>query len=339
MMRTGLVFTHSLNVLGARQAVAAITFISSVYLASRWIFRTHEYGKTSSMVQFLLLGPAIVIVSLSNVITGMDAETSNHMARFFNLWLILSSIVIAYALFTARRQISQLTVPKKIMLSIFVIFVLYLNNAFPLTPLTASFLMGNERAAIQEDNAMLPALQWLDAQSLQPHVVWIDPHNSRLNSILPIYTKHYELLGNDGVMQLVSSDEVEERYLVASATTDVTEKSIAADIWLWGFGGYAIDTPNTKNREVHQCTLLHLYLLGISCGQSTDASKLYAPLVASMYARYTRDIQPHLGEELKKFHVTYIIKDTQTDTQFHPERLKNVQQVYSDGRYLIYKVI
>ena len=57
-----------------------------------------------------------------------------------------------------------------------------------------------------------------------------------------------------------------------------------------------------------------------------------------MYERYKTEILPNLRDELKKFHVAYILKDLKNDSDFHPERLPYAKEVYSDGRFVIYTV-
>lgn len=338
MERIALVYTRSVNVLSIREAAALLVFVVFAYVAWRWLRRSWGRFDPIPTAHLLLLGIALSVVSFSCLITGVDVETATHVHRFFVMWLMMASLAVAYILYLGRTEIMALVAPKKILIAVLVVLVGYVNVAHFLPPLTLRHVIEGDPVALQADLDTLPVLEWLDTRSEQSRVVWVHPHNFRLNNNIVYYTKHYVILGNDGLLQLVSNEEVQERYLVASATSEISEKSIAADIWLYGFGGYAVDTADTRNREVRQCIRLRLYVFGIKCGEPTTTADIYAPLFESMHARFLNEIQPNLKEKLQKYHVAYILKDVQNDKDFHPGSLSFVEKVYDDGRFEIYAV-
>ncbi len=341
MRRIGLGYTHLPSGEVFYGAFRVLSFAALCLVSWRFIFKARGFTHATFVFQYLLLGLAIVVVSAGNVVTGLDLETASHAARFVMMWLVLGSVAAAYFIFSARSAIAELSIQKKIILSLFALSVLVSNSQYVASVDFRWKSRGADLALNRQALAIMPALQWLDAQGPLPKVIWTDP-DSPLRGLMitsiTYYTKHYLLYSVTGLLQLLPTSETEERYLVAHSLSNPTLESIATDVWDYDGVGAAIDTPNTINRSVKACRVLRLSLLGYECGTIVSARTLYAQHYAQMYARYKTEIQPHLRQELEKFHVTYIIKDTQTDTDFHPERLPNVKEVYSDDRFLIYKL-
>ncbi|OGG53685.1 hypothetical protein A2851_02255 [Candidatus Kaiserbacteria bacterium RIFCSPHIGHO2_01_FULL_53_29] len=337
MMRIGLGRTH----LPAGEAVwgGMRMFVFAILALSiwKWVVQKEVHtARTLFVLQYMLLGVAIEIASVSNVITGMDLETASHMARFVAMWLAIGIVAALYVVWDARARLRSLHPIQNIILCALFAFVGASALAYATSPL--DFFKFNEvRMRITTEQAYMPALQWIDQHESTPQVIWTDPR-AMLLQLIPIYTKHYVLFAPSGLLQLGSSDEMQERYLTAGSLSHLTLDQISADIWAYNGVGFAIDIPNTINRKVKVCRALHLSALGFSCGNLTDAQTLNATLYERMYRRYNEDIKPNLQEELKKFHVSYIMKDSLKDTAFHPEQLKNAELVHSDGRILIYKV-
>ena len=338
MMRIGLGKTH----LPAGEAVwggmRILAFAILTFSIWKWIVQKEEgTERTFFVLQYMLLGVAIEIASVSNVVTGMDLETASHMARFVSLWLAMGIVAALYVVWNARERLRLLHPLKNIILFALFVFVGASTLAYATSPL--DFFKFNEvRTRIKIEQSYLPALEWIDQHESAPQVIWTDPR-AVLLQLIPIYTKHYVLFSPGGGLQLVSSDETQERYLTAGSLSRLTQGQISEDVWKYSGVGFAVDIPNTINRKVKICRALRLSALGFSCGNLIDAQTLNAALYAGMYQRYNEDIKPDLQEELKKFHVAYIMKDILNDTQFHPELLKNIKLVYSDGRFLIYKVL
>ncbi len=59
--------------------------------------------------------------------------------------------------------------------------------------------------------------------------------------------------------------------------------------------------------------------------------------IAELVIKNEKEIRPHITELLKKYQVAYAIKDTRDDPNFHVEKFKNTQEIYNDGRFVIYK--
>jgi uncharacterized membrane protein len=78
---------------------------------------------------------------------------------------------------------------------------------------------------------------------------------------------------------------------------------------------------------------------GKECGETVSSGTLNATLYEDMHIRYQEDVRPNLYEKLKKYNVTYIMKDFREDKDFHPEKLPFVEEVYNDTLIAIYKII
>ncbi len=336
LLRIGLGYTHIPSGEVVRGAMRIFPMIALALLSWVWIFRKKNLSSAPHLFHLLILGIAIWISSTENVITGLDLETASHVERFVMLWFSIMSVVALYFLYSARRDIAFMSSGKKITLGLLaaLVFLLAIPYVKKIDPAIRD--ADANRLKAQKATAVLPALRWLDA-SAKGAVVWTNPETD-LNAHVSVLTTQYTLFGT-GHLHLMPTRDVEDRYLIAHSAGEVTLESITADVWDHSGVGAAIDTPNTLNRSVKLCRLLRLHYFGRECGNLTNARILYAENYAAMYNRFTNEIRPHLAEQLKKYHVDYVIRDTQTDNDFHPERMVKMELVYSDDRFEIYKTI
>ena len=338
MVRTGLVYTHLPTAMVFMTGSWVLFLVLLSTLSVKWVAALRAQR---SYVRFTKihssLGAAMVIVSGSNIITGKELETAQHVGRFIVLWLIIGTFVTLYYLVKARPEVLPLGFKKKFVLALLSFLVLIGNISYAGDLLT--FTHPKERIlAMTRAQAYISALTWLEQAEALPQVIWVSPY-STLTSMLPTYTKHYLLYANGGILHLVSDGEVEERFLLASTQGEVTTAYINEGVRNFAGVSYMFHIANTQNRKVKLCRLMHLESFGISCGSTTDATTLNHDLVREMYERYMSDIKPNQLEELKKFHVAYIMKDKEEDISFTPETLDNIAKVYEDERFVIYKLL
>lgn len=337
MRRISLVSTHLPTARVLYVGFWIFALVCLLLLSQKWLPTLRKYTHYARFAApYSLFGVAMVVVSVSNVITGKEMETANHVERFMTLWLSMGAVVWSYYFFQVRKAFPALPVVQKFLLTLTALLVI-LGNLLYAGDL-GTFLHPKERMAYAlQAQEYIPALKWIDTQESKPVVIWVSP-NSTLASVLPIFTKHYLLFANPGILHLMSDDEVQERYLVAAALENPTAESINKGVRDFGGVAYTFHIVNTHNREVKMCRIFRLYLFGHDCGSPTDSVALNAPLVKRMLDRYEMLIKPNIEEELLKFHVSYIMKDKEQDTAFHPEALKNIEHVYEDQRFVIYKL-
>ena len=169
-------------------------------------------------------------------------------------------------------------------------------------------------------------------------MIWAS-YDSPINVFIPILTKHYVLFADGGKLQLISSEEQKERYLVSGFARNLSQADITDEFVVYAGRRLAIYEPNTHNRQVRVCQLLSLNLLGYDCGKITDVNSLAGEnFFQDLYKRYLSEIKPNINQELKKFQVAYIIKDKQINKNFEPEKLNGAKKVYSDERFEVYKL-
>ena len=339
MERTGLVYTHLPTALAFQTALWVIALCLSLFLSSRWVsvLRNDEIYQRFTVL-YALLGISMSVVSLSNLITGKELETAQHVGRFIVLWLVIGTIVLVWQLMKARPQILRLHFRQKATLAL-LSFIVLMGNASYAGDL-GTFLYPSQRIeAMERAQEYIPAYTWLDAAESEPQVIWVDPH-STLSGTLEIFTKHYVLFSGVGVLQLASNDELKERYLIANTLSEpeITVSSITKDSGNFAGVSKAHHLANTHNRGVKLCRIFRLSMLGYACGELTNSETMNTPMAVDMYQVYQNRIIKNLASEMAKYHVSYIMKDKELDTAFHPEKLPSITKVYEDKRFVIYKV-
>ena len=340
MERTGLVYTHLPTALAFKTTIWVIALCLCLIYSSRSVPMLGNDGAYRRFAWlYASLGISMSVVSLSNLITGKELEIAQHVGRFIILWLIIGTIVLVYHLIKARPQILRLHFRKKATLAL-LSFTVLMGNASYAGDLETFLHPGERIFAMQRAQEYIPAFKWLDAAESEPKVVWVDPH-STLSGTLEIFTKHYVLFSGVGVLQLASDDELKERYLVANTLREpeITVSSIAKDTGNFAGVSKAHHIANTHNRGVKLCRIFHLSLMWYACGELTDSETMNIPMAEEMYTEYRDTIVKDISGAMIKYHVSYIMKDKELDTTFHPEKLSNITKVYEDQRFVIYKVI
>jgi hypothetical protein len=102
--------------------------------------------------------------------------------------------------------------------------------------------------------------------------------------------------------------------------------------------GNAYHGWKTHNRKVRLCQIFHFERFGYECGEITDRENFIGKeYFAGLYERYEKDVRPNISLYLKQYHVSYIVRDNETDrVEFRPQLIPRATQVYSDGRFEIY---
>ena len=92
----------------------------------------------------------------------------------------------------------------------------------------------------------------------------------------------------------------------------------------------------TIERGIKVCRILFFWDKNKDCGTPPTPQELLGDqFFIDLENKFQNDIKPNIKEYLKKYHVSYILKDKTLDPQYHPEEL-GATRVYSDDRYEIY---
>lgn len=333
--RLGLVNTHlpMMEVIYSGGWVGImLAFLAVFFWRGRMLREDKEFRLLSLFIAVSGLG--LWAMQGSNLITGKLLETGEHIRPLIMLWLVFSTISISVLFWKQRAQISvQLQTLSVAVLMLLTGVALYYTYDF-FSPFLTSRIDPKEWQ-LQESYAK--PFTWLQNQEENPVVVWSDPHNY-LSTMLPIFTSQFTLYAYFGVLELVPEGEIRERYLVSQYFNNPTVTDLKSDseaslyLGRHDFPHYA----KTLERGIKICRILFFLDRGKDCGTvSTPQSLLGDKFFSDLENRFQNDIKPNIKAYLKKYHVSYILKDKALDPKYHPETL-GAKLVYSDDRYEIW---
>ncbi len=343
MGRIGLVSTH----LPTFQALASggwtMMIVVLYYLSRRKIQELKENKNFSSAtIFFIISGLAMSFVIVSNVVTGKELELSGHIERFMAIWTPLAIATYFYFTYDLVKLNNVFKTKKRI-----AIIILFFVSCFSLWHYSRVYWsyfqqQGDNIEYIKETFNYNAPINWLNENVSQPSVIMVNVNDPILNFISE-YTKHYVLFGNGGILHIVSNNEIEERYLVSRYFDNTDKHGIKQDFQIYGGVGNAVHQYKTYNRQVKLCKLLKLNLLGINCGtEASDAVSFRgSKYFDDLFERYNV-YKITINEELKKFHVTYIVENKKIGAQrnfgYDMRNIENVTKVYDDTYFSIFKL-
>lgn len=294
--------------------------------------------------EFLLLclcigvsGLGIWMMQGSNLITGKLLETGEHIRRLIIPWLIFSTVSVSVLLWNRRVLLSRgLQSFSVITLMVLSGIILQYTYAY-----FSPFLAHNvNREAWLTQQLYAKPFAWLQNEEKSPVVVWSDPRDPSLSSMLPVFTRHYTLYTWPGLMELAPEGEIRERYLVSQYFTNPTVADLKDPNNMGLYLGRH-DIPHeakTIERGIKICRILFFWDTNKDCGVPPMSQELLGDTFFNdLENKFQTDIKPNIKAYLKKYHVSYILKDKVLDPQYHPETLGAVK-VYTDDRYEIYKL-
>lgn len=332
MARIGLVFTHLPTMLFftssfwifAMFGVWAVLYFSEL---REWCLRY----KTDLLFWFVT-GTSLVLVSGSNIITGKDLETSEHLERYVILWLGLAFVWSLYRIGTGewrRLKVIRRTAVITLLLVAFFGSLRYISLYGPEAAWSDGYGIPTVLKSVQEFER---PLGWLNTNVPERSVIWTNSDNT-LNNYVAMLTHHYSLFKVGGILHLMPSAEAIDRYLTAKYF-HLTEDELIAQNNLYEGAGNAIHQYKTQNRRVWLC---RLFFGKGRCGPFVDLVTWRGQAYFdALYKKYTNDIRPHILEQLKKYHVAYAVRDLTTDRYFDPSKISGATLVYQDPRFLIY---
>lgn len=336
--RLGLVNTHlpMAEVIYSGGWIGTILILLAVLFLCVRVFREDK--------EFILLGSFISVSGLglwimqgSNLITGKLLETGEHVRRLLIPWLIFSTISIGVSLWKQRKQLSRglqvFSVGMLILLSGAILYYTY--NYF-----APSFITTNVNHELWETQQLyVKPFAWLQKEEQNPVVVWSDPHDD-ITPNIPTFTKHFTLYTWAGMMELVPEGEIRERYLVSQYFNNPTVEDLMSDREMALYLGRH-DFPHkakTIERGVKMCRILFFWDKNKDCGTSPTSQELLGDqFFIDLENKFQNDVKPNIHAYLKKYHVSYILKDKVLDPAYHPEAL-GAKLVYSDSRYELWKL-
>lgn len=333
--RFGLVNTHlpMAEVIYSGGWIGAIlAFLAILYWRSRILREDSEF---ISFVLFLFIsGLGLWVMQGSNLFTGKLLETGEHIRIFIFPWLAFATVLLGSYLWKRRVDL-------KLGLLMFSFIVIAVCAVVSLRYANAAFYTFSHpethRDTWQTQQLYGKPFAWLESQEKDPVVVWGEPHDA-LISYLPIFTKHFILFSTPAMWQLVSDSELRERYLVSQYFNMPTTVDLMKDMSMYLGRQDVFHKAKTVERGIKICRIVFFWDVGKDCGTPpTSIGLLGEKFFSDLEQKFQTDIKPNIKEYLKKYHISYIIKDTVLDPQYHPERL-GATRVYDDGRFEIYRL-
>ncbi len=279
-------------------------------------------------------GLALWSMQASNLITGKLLETGGHMRYFIIMWLPFATALLSYLWYSYRinlhRALRWTAAGALILLAGANLYFGY----YHLQPFREP---GTLRDTWVEQQSYAAPLAWLEAAENKPVVVWGDP--ALFSTIhIPVLTKHYVLYEEAANYMLLSTDEVRERYLISRYFDGVTVESLKEDMLPHAGRANTFHLPKTIERQIKICRILFWWDKGHDCGTPPMPQELMGEAYfEGLATRFANDIKPNIGAYLKKYHVSYILKDDARNAAWHPEQLGGTL-VYDDGHFALYRL-
>lgn len=303
-----------------------------------WRSRTLREDKDFILLTVFIFisGLGLWIMQGSNFITGKLLETGEHLRLFIMQWFLFTTIGAGVFLWKRRIQIAGRL---RVFLVITVAVLLVANGYyFFYSYFPTQFLPSNiDRGAWQTEQLYVKPFEWLQNNEKSPIVVWSDPRDA-LTLEFPIYTRHFTLYAPWGMFELLPEGEIRERYLVSQYFNNPTVSDFKNNMTFYLGRQDIAHNAKTIERGIKICRILFFWDKNKDCGTPpTPQSLLGEKFFTDLESKFNTDIKPNIKAYLKKYHVSYILKDNVLDLQYHPEKLGAVR-VYSDGRFEIYKM-
>ena len=315
---------------------AWVGVVLAMCAALYWFVPAMHKDRTSRTVLLFLgvTGVALWILQGSNFFTGQLLEIGEHIRRFIVLWLPLATVLSVALAWRYRQYLSGV---RRGLVVLAVVALAGANLYFGYRYVSPFIYVGAQRESWIEQQRYAAPLAWLQANEPDPVVVWGNPHRNAVAHV-PVLTRHYVLYEEPTQYMLLSNDEIRERYLVSSYFDEVTPQTLKDSFVIYMGRANSYHLPKTIERGIKICRILHFYDGGKSCGVApTPIELLGDTLFEDLAVKFTSDIRPHVKEYLKKYRVSYILKDVKLDRQYHPEEL-GAARVYNDGGFELWKL-
>ncbi len=313
--------------------------IALALLAILW-FRVPTFRQDKEFIfleLFLIIGGlGLWIMQGSNLLTGKLLETGEHVRLLIQPWLVISLVSIGVYLWPRRALVSN---GLKIVSLGALGALLFVSANYTHERLAPIFPSNIDHALWQTQQLYSKPFAWLEEHEKTPVVIWANPYGNLVN-YLPVFTKHFLLYNWSGMMELVPEAEIRERYLISEYFDNPTIADLMSEEGMRMYLGRH-DFPHaakTIEREIKVCRILFIFDKAKDCGiVPTPQSLLGEEFFSTLEKKFRQDIRPNIKNYLTKYQVTYILKDTVLDPQYHPETL-GAKRVYKDERYEIWQL-
>ena len=303
-VRVGLTETHvvlPLTLLNMKYII--VTTVALVIVACR--------RKLSAPEQLIaLVGAALFIGSVSNIITGKQMDFDTHFWRLSLPWAAASMMVLFGTVKGSRNTLERVVVGTCLALLL-------------ITSINRVFIRANAFAYVQKSTVVAETVEDLKEydglfaflNGLPREQVLLTTND--VAEYVPLYTSHYLLYQGKAILHSIPDAELYERFLVQFIDRIDREFLVENATVVSGFGPrHAAVYANAYGGDATY--------LDFSGGDA---------LIEDLLKKY-RDIDARYEEYLRRFSMTYVITDTKADD--NPRVPKKVRSVYDDGRFTVF---
>ena len=259
----------------------------------------------------LMVGGAMWIGSMSNVISGKAMDFETHFWRLSLPWSIIALAVLAKSFAMHKQMIQRLVTGTLCTL----LFLTTLNRA-AIRSNSFAYLHRRDAIAINHHSvkAYEPVFAFLNSE-LQPEQVILSA--DAIGVYIPLYTSHYLLYEVKAFLHTIPNAQLMTRFLVHNVDR-------VDDAFLRSNAHYATGIAPTSTAKYHRAQGKDVTFLDFVGGDAFIEKAL------SEHQKIDREYDAYL----EQFDVTYVLIDNLADR--NPRIPRNTQDVYSDERFTLY---
>ncbi len=173
------------------------------------------------------IGVALLLGLFLNVITGVELQLSIHIGRFVILWM---AIILGVALYEFYYSITFKNNKAKYMAIAVLLLMLSVGVARSIYRGLDFFKFNNRGDKIADLQPYASPLEWLNEYVSEQSVIWA---NESVSQYIPIMTRHYPLFFHGAMLHNISTQELEDRYLLSRSMNTVVSEDLKRDFSLY----------------------------------------------------------------------------------------------------------
>ena len=330
--RIGLVFTHIPSIEAFFYGRWIILGLAALGLI--WInFAKQEEGSTERKIFWLATGTSLLVGLFLNFFTGVELTLAVHIGRFVVLWMVVIFGVGLYEWYVSRTSRDGRS--KQVAYVIAAIFLVILAvGIMRNTSRRLGFFdfNGHPGYSFTDTQSYASPLKWLEENVEEQSVVWA---NDSIAQYIPIMTQHYPLFSGGAVLHSISTEEVENRYLLSRSLSTLTIEDLKRDFGIYSGAGPSKEQPRIENQRAWLCGVTRHFVGRSECPSHVDPIALRGTQYFSTLAERFKMIKKNQSALLQQFNVGYLIIDRTRDNL--PSILPD-EALYDDGRFMIFKI-
>lgn len=310
--------THDLNVrigLTETHTVLPLTWWNMKYvivgiLSLLFVALKRKLSAAETMILFV--GSALLVGSISNVVTGKQMDFSTHFYRFGLPWVTAAIMALVYSLHTEKDRVLRgiLGVCLTLLVLSSINRACIRANAFEYL-----FRKTDIQATYNNLQAYQSVFAFLNQDTSSEEVVLTTPD---LSTYIPLYTQHYVMYHPMALLNTISNEELLKRFITFYNTKADEEYLRTNLVYVAGIG----PKEEANYANVH--------------GGSATYLDYAAPDLLQKALSLRQDVLNDYDEYVHTFNVRYIVVDAQSEYQPRLPRKKTT--VFSNERFTIYKI-